>query len=328
MYNELINQNKKEIWKIKDVDIPAIKASIAKLEGQVSDSLWSYKKMTGAEKNWWDFEINNQQGTLAKKKEMLKQAEVDLDVLQKKMDWYASKIVYLKLQLENDLKAIAPFAKKIEDLQKQIAALENTDEIEALNKKIAGNEGLIKVKLEKIKTIKWSITELSPSLKDFKLLAAKSEYDCRYIKTEEEKWADDKTYTTLKPDQFSGYIDNIYGKSSSKTVPKKDLYGVVDIDLYSSQWNKAYAPSSSYADFNCLTLQVGVASSGTVKRVGSKSIWVIENTVEIELQFTSCSVLQTVHPSGIIAPDSHIMWRGERSNLGRTCKVQSAIAMW
>lgn len=176
---------------------------------------------------------------------------------------------------------------------------------------------MIKFNEEKIQGIRWANKVLKDSLKHFKMIIGRSHYDCNYIKVKKERYENNKYHGMVERNQFGNYLNSVYGKNHLEEMPyyKHQEIDVTDINIYDEDWTKEYgntydnSPDLYKEEFTCETMSASSSSFGIVTRVSKNSIWVEEYYSEVELKFSSCSVLQIAYGEKARA-GSHIAWKG------------------
>ena len=93
----------------------------------------------------WDWTLKDTKALLEKKQWMLESAQLQINALEAKSNWYEKRIISLKLALDNDVPAIQELQERIDKLHILIKGkLLGQEGIDALNREILKLEGAIK----------------------------------------------------------------------------------------------------------------------------------------------------------------------------------------
>ena len=219
----------------------------------------------------WDWTLKDTKALLEKKQWMLESAQLQINALEAKSNWYEKRIISLKLALDNDVPAIQELHERIDKLHNLIKGkLLGQEGIDALNREILKLEGAIKYfeqEIEIVKNALWTVKEAVPRLS---LLIGPAIYNCKHVAVKEYK-SDGYNRGMFIWDEFDHYFYEEYGKYGKvPVIEKKQVVEVSLADYYSAWWKNDMKEDP----FRCNDFSRNKSYWGTVSRKGGNSIWV------------------------------------------------------
>lgn len=279
---------------------------------------------------WWEYELKGVLSTLSKKITAFNQASNSIADLEWKVKWYQDKIVYAQSEVSSGQSQVSILSIKASQLRSQISSTRDTssidDEIESIKMNIEnGNVDIVRYQ-NQITLWSTAIERLRSASSEFSVTITRSFSYCGYSET---KVTDDYS-GYMDYNKFNNYLSSTWGSYPQNFIsPSTSIFNVQGVDLLSPSYvntygnNQAYGAGfkdfvSTYTDssaFTCSNLPSRPSYNGRVSRVGNNKLWAKDSSnLEWELNFSSCSSLQSATGNRNPRVGDSIIWNGKRGS--------------
>ena len=282
---------------------------------------------------WYVYEQKDVVLIIGKKKGLLETARQNVESYKSKIVWIKSKIQDLQSQITTDQIELSRINVKIAQVRAEIDAARDFSEInqdiEDIKMEIQDLTAKILAYKANIKKLEYAGQQIKEAQQEFTWTINKKLPYCGYQENVQVK---DDYVGQWNYDRLDNYIYSIWGTYPKTIITTRPTYNVQNVDLFSTTWYNNYWGQSAYSydnTFSCTGLLSKPAYYGVISRMGSNSIWVTDaNSREWQLNFSSCSVLQSATGSSYPSIGNYIIWSGSRHNYNaNTYQIRNAICL-